>query len=320
MGAFSITASLAAALALVVWSAPVGPSRAQTAEKTVVLPGSRIVMAPPPGFVRSEKMGALVGAQGAASIAASEALPGAFAQLRQSATRANDLRAAGLSLLDVETIPGFPYEHVLIHATRQRDKAIVDVWRLVFQHKDIAGTVTINVARVVPPPVSAQAVRAAMASVRVTAVANPAASLPFAVDAPQRFTYRSALGGRQLILKETPLPPEGAVDDAAVSIELVSRDPVAPAERDSFARQRMFALPGVLVDTADEPKPVTIGGLPALELSGRGVSASGQPRRVYLVVVFAPRQVYTITGVARPARFADAQADLRALAQSFKLK
>ena len=106
----------------------------------------------------------------------------------------------------------------------------------------------------------------------------------------------------------------------AVTVALGPRDAIKPPEREMIARQQVFALGGVNVDAAGDPVAITIGGLPAIELAARGVTSAGQQRRVHFVVVFGPKQVYTIAAIARPSRFDSAMADVRALVQSFRPK
>lgn len=290
------------------------------AEPAVAIDGTRIVLTPPPGFVRAADFVGLKSRSPGASFNVSESPPGSFAQARSAATRPSELQQRGLTLVDVQFLPEFPYEHALAHATRQERGITIDVWLLVFQHPEVTGTVVASLARIPSPPASAGAMRAALASVRVAPRSTDvlSAQLPFSVDPPARFTYRNALAGRQLIVRETPPPPQGGVGDVTVSVVLLSRDPVKPEERESFARQQIFAIGAVKVETADQPSPVTIAGLPGLEIGGSGVGSAGQARRVYMVVLFAPRAVYTITAVGQPDRFQAALADVKALARSFK--
>ncbi|MCC7045873.1 MAG: hypothetical protein IT562_04095 [Alphaproteobacteria bacterium] len=310
-----LLAALMLALAPVTAAAP-------AAEAPVTIAGTRITLAPPPGFEPSTKFVGLNAKQLGASFNVSEALSSAYPSVVKSVTQPGELRQRGLRLVETETLPGFPYEHVVTHATRQQEGVTIDVWLLVFRHAEITGTVVASLGRIPNPPATAEAMRAALASVRVAAQppGSLTAQLPFAVDAPARFTYRRALAGRQLMLKESPPAPEGAVGDVVATVTQVSRDPVKPPERDRFARQQMFALTAIQVDSADDPVPVTIGGVPGLEMMGQGRTAAGHPRRVYQVVLFAPRATYVIVALALPNRFEQAQADIRALAHSFKAK
>jgi hypothetical protein len=303
-------------------AAVLGVGAARAADQAVTVAGTRIALTPPPGFVPATKFVGLTSQAPGASFNVTESLPGSYPKVRQSVTRSNELAQRGLSLIDVQFLTDFPYEHVLAQATLKQEGVTVDVWLLAFRHAEIAGTVVATLARVPSPPATAAAMRAALSTVRVVAATagGLTAQLPFAVDVPARFAFRNALAGRQLILKETPPPSEGAVGDVIASVTLVSRDPVKPPEREIFARQQLFGLSAVQVDAAEEPVPVTIGGLPGLEILGQGRSASGQPRRIYFVAVFAPKRAYTIVALGQPNRIQAALPDLRALARSFKTK
>lgn len=307
---------------MLVLATAVPMAAAPAAEAPVAVAGTRITLTPPPGFEPATKFVGLNAKQLGASFNVSEALPGAYPNIVKSITQPGPLKQRGLAMVETETLPGFPYEHVLTKATRQQEGVTIDVWLLAFRHAEIAGTVVASLARIPKPPATAEAMRAALASVRVAAAppGSLTAQLPFAVDAPARFTYRKALAGRQLMLKESPPAPEGAVGDVVATVTQVSRDPVKPPERESFARQQLFGLTAIQVDGADDPVPVTIGGVPGLEMMGQGRTAAGQPRRVYQVVLFAPRATYAIVVLALPNRFEQAQADIRALAHSFKAK
>lgn len=307
---------------LLVLAAGLGGSLAQAGEPAVTVPGTRIVLSPPPGFVPSARPVGFVSRSPGAAIAVVESQPERFEATRQAVTRPGELRKHGVQLVEVDQLPGFPYEHVLTYATRQQDKVTIDVWTLVFRHPEVTGMVSGSLARIGSPPATAAAIRAALASVRVSSVsaASLIAALPFAVDAPERFAYRNALGGGQLILKETPPAPRGRTGDVTMHVSLAARDTIRPPDQADFARQRVFGLDMVEVAQAESAVPVTIGGLPAMEIMAHGTAGSGNPRRIYFLAVFAPKAVYTIVATAQPQRFEHALADIRAAARSFRPK
>ena len=78
-------------------------------------------------------------------------------------------------------------------------------------------------------------------------------------------------------------------------------------------------MQAIKIDKADEPKPAKVGNLEGLEFMATG-SSSGEPRKILVVMLFAPASGYALIAMASPELFDAALGDYRATMGSFRLK
>lgn len=283
--------------------------------------GTRIGLTPPPGFEPATDAAGFVNRRAGASIAVNELPANAFASLRAALQQPEAWKKRGMDFVQMHQLSGFPYDYALAQARGMQAGTPVEVWMLVLGQRDVTGTVVVNVSQGSHPALSPDQVKKLLAGVRVVAAPTDAVGrLPFAVDPPARFTQRRAVGGRQLVLKESPMPPVGASDDITASVGIVQQVPPKPEQRETFARQHLFAQRIMQIELLDPPKATTVAGMPALEMLGQGRTASGEQRRVFVVMAFGAKASYVVQAMAPERRLMAALPDLQALAHSLKPK
>lgn len=309
--------TLAAAIALLLVAAA-GPG---SAADPPAVAGTRIGLVPPPGFEASVETTGFINRRGGASIIVNELAPAAFRSLRAAIARPEAWKGRGMELVQTHVLEGYPYEYAFSQARHTQAGATIDVWTLVLGQRDVTGTVEVKVRQSPSPALSPEQVKKLMAGVRIVAPpADPMTRMPFTVDLPARFTHRQAVGERQLIVKESPLPPVGATDDILGSVSMVPRVPAKPEQREMFARQHLFAQKNMQIELLDPPKVTTVGGMPALEMMGQGRNAMGAPRRVFVVMAFGGKSSYVVQAMAPERRLVSALPELQAIARSLKPK
>jgi hypothetical protein len=193
-----------------------------------------------------------------ASIVLAELPAEGWQQLRQGIT-AEAMAQHGMRLLSRETIDGLPYEQITVRAEQRIGNQLFDKWLMFFDAKSFVGIVTVSIASPVPARLSDAVIRAVLASVRVSSEAsgNPVAALPFSLQPTARFKYRKTLAGRGFMLKETPPPPEGQLDDVGFVVTLAGDAPIAAADQQRFAEQQFLASTS---HYRQEPHPEHKGG------------------------------------------------------------
>ncbi|MBL8705996.1 MAG: hypothetical protein JNM30_14195 [Rhodospirillales bacterium] len=309
---------LAVAAAALVLAAVAGPTRA--ADPPTV-GGTRIALSPPPGFEPSSDAAGFVNRRAGASIVVAELPVDKFRSVRNAVQQAEVWKKGGMELVQVHRLDGFPYEHTLAQARRMHEKTPVDVWTLVVGQRDLTATVVVNVSQGTNSALPPDQVKKLLAGVRIAAApADPMLRLPFTISPPARFTYRQAVGDRQVMLKESPLPPVGVTDDITAWAGMVPQVPAKPEQREMFARQHLFAQKNVQIELLDPPKVTTVAGMPALEMMGQGRNAKGEQRRVFVVMAFGAKSSYVVQAMAPERRLDSALAELQALARSLKPK
>lgn len=283
--------------------------------------GTRIGLVPPAGFEPAPNALGFVNRRAGASILVNELPPAAYPALRATVPQPDSWKKRGLDFVQEHRLDGFPYEHVLAQARGMQDGKPVDVWMLVLGEREVTGTVVVNVSQAPSPALTPAQVKKMLAGVRVVAPpADPMARLVFTVDPPARFTHRQTVGDRQMLLKESPLPPVGATDDITAMVIAVTQVPPRPEQREMFARQHLFSQKAMRIELLDAAKPTTLNGMPALEMTGQGRDAAGEQRHVFVVMAFGAKSSYIVQAMAPERRLAAAMPDLQKLARSLKPK
>src|SRR5437868_5869052 len=221
-------------------------------------PGSRIGLEPPKGFAVASTFTGFLDQRDNASILLVEFPPIAFKQI-SAGLNAEAMAKHGLRLLSHETIEGLPYEQVTVRAEQSVGSQLFDKWMMTINGPDVVGMVTISVPKPAPSHLSDAVIRASLASVRFSATTsvNPIAPLPFTIEPAARFKYRQPMAGRGLLLKETPPPPEGQLNDVSFITTLAGDTAIAPSDQPSFGEREFLASKAINDKVILSTKPVT---------------------------------------------------------------
>ena len=287
----------------------------------VTPPGSRIGLEPPKGFVVATTFTGFLDQPSNASILLAEFPPVAFPQFRNGFT-AEAMAKHGMRLVSKEMIEGVPYEQITVRAEQRVGNQTVDKWLMVINGPDVVGMVTFSVARPAPPRLSDAVIRAALASARINAAASvdPIAALPFSIQPTARFTYRKPLAGRGLLLKETPPPPEGQLDDVGFIVSLAADTTIAPADQRTFGEQQFLVSKTITDKAILSSRPLATANTAGFEYLAEGKGASGRPLRYLVVALYPAGRPFVLLGMAPSERFDEALPEFRAMVESFRAK
>ena len=294
-----------------------GPAHADP----VTPPGSRIALEPPKGFALATTFTGFLDQPNNASILLAEFPPVAFPQFRNGFT-AEAMARHGMRLVSKEMIEGVPYEQIAVRAEQRVGNQTIDKWLMVINGPDIVGMVTVSVPKPAPPTLSDAVIRAALASARINAVAavDPIAALPFSVQPTARFAYRKPLAGRGLLLKETPPPPEGQLDDVGFIVSLAADTTIAAADQKSFGEQQFLVSKTITDKNILSSRPLTTAHATGFEYLAEGKGASGRPLRYLVVALYPAGRPFVLLGIAPSERFDEALPEFRTMVESFRAK
>lgn len=295
-------------------------SLARAADR-VTPPGSRIGLEPPKGFVVATTFTGFLDQPNNASILLAEFPPVAFPQFRNGFT-AEAMAKHGMRLVSKEIIEGVPYEQITVRAEQRFGSQVIDKWLMAIDSPDVVGLVTFSVARPAPPQLSDAAIRAALASARINAATSldPIAALPFSIQPTARFAYRKPLAGRGLLLKETPPPPEGQMDDVGFIVSLAADTTIASADQKNFGEQQFLVSKTITDKKILSSRPLTTGNTAGFEYLAEGKGASGRPLRYLVVALYPAGRPFVLLGMAPSERFDEALPEFRAMVESFRAK
>lgn len=217
-------------------------------------------------------------------------------------------------------LPGI--DTFLVRVEQQANNTLLDKWLFVFDAKVFTGMVVVTIPRAASGRVPESTIRTALASLRTDSAAktNPRALLPYIFKRAKRFSYENILGGHAVLLKETPPPPKGRADDAAILITY-NRQAIPWIQRDSFGRRALSSFKALRVETILSRKPATVGNLSGYEYRATAKDPkTGAPLSVIMVVLYATDSYYILMGFGGPPAVKTAMADIHAVIASFRLK
>ncbi|MGJ4997433.1 hypothetical protein ACQR0Z_23630 [Bradyrhizobium sp. HKCCYLS3077] len=296
-------------------------STKSVATEIVTPKGSRIGIELPAGFAASSSFTGFVAPAQKASIVMTEMPAGGLEQIRRGLS-SGAMAQHGMRLLATEQIDKFPYDHLMARAEQPVGSEVYDKWLLFFDAKDFVGSVTVTVAKSPAAGLTDAAIRTALASVRIATAASvdPIAALPFSVQPTSRFKYRLPVSGRSLMLKESPPPPNGQIDDAVFITTLAGDAPVAPADQRQFGENQFLTSRAISDKSILSGKPVEVAGVAGFEFLGRGKQSGGQQRSYLIVVLYPGGRPVVMMGSALSERFDAIAPEFRTMVDSFRAK
>lgn len=302
--------TILSALVLSLWA-----SLASAADP-VAIPGSRVTLVPPAGFALSKEFAGLQGDK--ASVLVVE-IPAATYDQLVAAISAGTMAQQGVEITGGEAFPGLSSRAQMFRGKQTAQGVEVDKWVLLVDGGSMLVLINVSALKGAAPLTDAQ-VRDMFKSIKVAAApaGDPVAALPFTVTPAARFTHKQTLGGNGLILTSAP-PSEAAAAQPGVMIARTFEQPVPKEQWPQAMAALLQGIPALKLDKTEPPKPIKIGDLEGLEVTGTGTSA-GAPRKAVVVLLFTPTGAYVLIGMASPELFDGGEKDMRATIDSFRMK
>jgi hypothetical protein len=301
----AMTKLLHALAALLLWTASAGAADA------VFPSGSMVGLVPPQGMSLARSFSGFQDDAQRASIVLTVFPPQAFAEV--SAGFGDDARLSqqGITVQTRETLTIEGHPAILLAGRQQAGALSVRKWILVVGAPSGVALVVGQVMDDTTGSYPDAAIRAALTSVTFRPPlthAQQIAALPFTVAAAGKFRVFGFMGGMSAMLTDGPKDADPDHEQAAL-IALYVAQPVAPAERNAFARGGFLGMQALQRQTIGTAKSLTIGGLPGHEIIGTAQSRSGVSLKVVQWTIFATTGTILVMGSARPAQFDAALTD-----------
>jgi hypothetical protein len=282
----------------------------------LAIPGSRISLVPPTGFVLSKEFAGLQGEN--ASVLVVE-IPGAPYDTLTTAIQSGAMAQQGVEITGGEELTGLPFRARMFRGKQKaQGGADVNKWLMLV---DGPALTPINVSALKDAnTLTEDTVKDMFRSVRVaaTTAGDPIDALPFAITASPRFPYRQALAGNGLIVTMfKPSPAEK--NQSGLVISRTFQLPVPKAQWNQAVAAFVKSSQALKFDKVEDPTPIKVGDLEGLQFMATGTSV-GDPVKTLVVMVFTPTGGYTMVAMAPPERFDAALLDFRAMMASFHLK
>jgi hypothetical protein len=247
------------------------------------VPGTRVTLQPPDGFIPAERFSGFQRAEENASIVVVQ-LEAPFTEmegrLTDGAFAEQGMRVRGSEQLSVDSLRAR-----LVSVTQEARGEAFDKWALMFGD----GEVTVIVTAAYPQRLAgslSEPMRRAVLSARLgdRAPADPLAGLNFRIDEGPRLRIAQRLGN-MLLLNETGRIPNPGPSSPFLVVG-VSIAPVDLGDLEAFSRRRITQTVSFSQISNVTGSTVTIDGSPAYELFADAVETGSSMRvRLYQVVV-----------------------------------
>jgi len=275
------------------------------------VPGTQIVLAPPPGFTPASTFAGFQHSESGASLMVLD-LAGPVDEVLSGFEPAA-LGRQGMTLLSRESLED---ESALLHIEQRAGEALVHKWLRVFGD----GARTIFVMSVYPeglPEHRVQTLRATVVQARwdPDIAVGPFEGLGFSLGESEHLEFFTK-AGTSVVFTE-----DGAGDlDGEGKASFSFGPALAPFEGDAqdFARSRLAAVPGYGNLEVQHLGAIEVDGLSGYEIVASAESETGDPARLYEVMLFEGATYWLGVGTVRAAASEAYLPVFESLARSFR--
>jgi hypothetical protein len=286
-----------------------------TAER-IAVPGTRVSLEPPDGFVLAERFPGFGHRASGASIMVTE-MPAPVDEVRKGMT-AEGLAGRGMKVVSSESVPSDAGEVLLLAATQQAGGAEVSKWMAISGDSShtliVLATYPSNQATTLATPL-----RAAVLSAQRSAEAPDLfAGLPFTLTESGTLKIANRVANALLLTeggKQGTLAPGEPLLIAAASLSEVDLTDLG-----AFAQARLRQTEQLTGPWKSGGQELEVDGHRAWELAGEATEKrSGRPVKVYqLIVADGPRSYLIVQAMVDPARWDELLPQFRAVGHSLR--
>ena len=279
--------------------------------------GTSILMAPPPGFVASERFPGFERADLQASIMVTE-IPAPASEMKRGMT-APALATRGMTLISSTTqvLDGRP--SLLLKVSQEAPGATVLKWMIVSGDVNTSVMIVGTFPREREPEIG-EAMKDAVLSTRWNAAAAPPdhfEGLAFRISPINSLKIAGRMSNMLVLTETGKIAPQGA--GAAVFVAGTSLAAVDLADLKGFATARARQTKQLNTLRVLEERPTTIGGETAYELIADGKdAATGRPVTLYQVVLPDRDGYVLMQGMVASPRASELVPEFRKVAQTYR--
>ncbi len=293
-------------------------AQAQVAGEAVALPGSRLAIVPPEGFVPSDYFAGFENPELGASILFGEMPPVAYAQLRGGFSP-EALAARGLTMQSFEELDGTPFQGILITAEQTAAGVLYRKWLVVIADPDLTGIVTFTVPEAAIAQLGEATIRASALSLRtVKASVDPVEALSFRPIETERFRIANAQAGNTILYTETPAATEG---EKVIFVISASFQHMPTASLWDYSDALINSIEAVEVVETEQEKLIKVDDLSGYETVSRcQYRDSGQPCALFHIVALDEQRYFRFLGIVPGEDIGGYLSEFRTLTAGFKRK
>jgi hypothetical protein len=260
-------------------------------EQRVAVPGTKVSLVPPKGFVPSEKYAGFQNAEIGASIVIVE-LPAAYESVKEGFS-GEGLRAMGMTLLDTQMIDLNHSGATWVRLSQKADSLTYLKQAILFG--DSTKTILVSAAYPEDRKSIENDIRASLLTVAYDAGRddNPLQAASFTIDpGGSGFVFTKLLMGGLLYTKDGMAPTNSP--DKAMIIVSPSFNKIETADKKQYSIDRLKKIPGGESAVIKEVNTVTIDSMSGFEVVANAATGGTKPQLIYEVMLFDSQDNYYI--------------------------
>jgi len=309
-------------LILLLFAPPAGHAafhQAATQTGLVSVPGTKVKLAPPPGFAPAKQFPGFINEDTGSSIVVTE-MPAPFSQIT-AGFDSKSLAAGGMTLLSRREISIGGAKGVLLHVSQVAQSIDFLKWIVAVGNEKE----TVLIAATFPKELKADLSAVMEKSVLSSrwdhdAQVDQLAGLNFSIKDDPAMKFAKRVSGLMLMTKDGSLPGKPNNDPIFIVGSAVSQ--VNVEDKKKFAEQRILQTEGLSGAAIKKANEVTIDGLPGYVIiaEARQTNPPEQPMVVYQTLLFDGDSYFIMQGFTPPEEQKKYLEIFERIAQSFRRK
>lgn len=285
-------------LILLLFAPPVGHAaynQAATQTGLVSVPGTKVKLVPPPGFVPAKQFPGFINEDAGSSIMVTE-MPAPFSQIT-AGFDSKSLAAGGMTLLSRREVSIGAAKGVLLHVSQIAQSIDFLKWIVAVGNEKETVLITATFPKELKADLSAVMEKSVLSSRwDHDAQVDQLAGLNFSIKDDPAMKFAKRVSGMMLMTKDGSLPGKPNNDPIFIVGSAVSQ--VDVEDKKKFAEQRILQTEGLFALAIRKASEVTIDGLPGYVIiaEARQTKPPEQPVVVYQTLLFDGNSYFIMQG------------------------
>lgn len=298
---------------------PAKETHNSSAENWLKIPGTKISMNPPPGFIAADHFPGFFHPEADSSIMVTE-MPGPYSEITKGFNKV-DLSAQGMSLIEKKPATVCENDGLLIHISQAVQNRQYEKWVVAFGSQDE----TSLVAAIFPQELRDQlsnTLRSCILGIRCSSDSdsNLLEGLAFSIYSTPKMKFARRMGNTLTMTKDGGFPAKNKTDPLLVAGASISPG-LKIDDKKSFAMRRIRQTATLRDLEVLDVKEITIDGLAGYEITARGTDKKhGGACFAYQVILYGESDYYLIVGIVSADEKAEYLPAFKQIAMTFKRK
>jgi hypothetical protein len=297
------------------------PQDKQTPGQAVSIPGTKVSLKPPAGFIPASQFPGFVLEDHLSSIMITEA-PGPFKKISAGFSDPSALKKKGISVLSTQQVKLAGQAGLLVYAAQHAFGTDILKWILIFGDEKESVLIVAAFPKEFEKKLSAEMKTSIFtASWDRAKNVSPTEGLNFTISEKTGLKFAKRVSNSLLFNKSGVIPSKSTDDPLFIVGQSISKFEIDADDTEEFSRSRILQNDSVTEIEIEYSKKMTIDNLNGYEILARGKDVkSGQMMTIYQIMLFESQSYYLMVGLVTENQRQAYLTVFKEMAESFKRK